>query len=356
MPKTLSTTSDLLKRTLSNALDRDTFAVADKQIDAAKLSDRCIRLAGSPNAEATPFGGILTVPATRSIAIVDRYADMQQAASAILRARFSFGGQSPIAPQLVLVNEFRVKEFCNAIAGKTSQYFASQLEMNGGFDHSSAAKARATRTSAHELDQAGAETVISGSRGSVVRVNERKSSLLKKHINEPLLVIHPVTSLDDAIDFANDLSNDKPLAALHVFGSPDVGKYTSQFIHAHVSCINNIPVELLVAPLTPIGFPTQLSTPYRKEMFSIPSPKYIQFDEKSTRIAAVIDSNDVSEAAKLRKQAQMSNTKVKQPPGYALGHFEQGFFVGLSVLFSSIAVGSIVLWKYGVPAVMKLRG
>ena len=65
---------------------------------------------------------------------------MQHAASSILRARFAFGGQAPIAPDLVLVNEYRLKELLNAIAGQSGRYFAQQLEMNGSSDHATAAK------------------------------------------------------------------------------------------------------------------------------------------------------------------------------------------------------------------------
>ena len=277
---------------------------------------------------------------------------MQQAASSILRARFAFGGQAPVAPDLVLVNEYLVKEFCNAIAEKTSKYFAQQLEMNGSSEHSAAAKARAARTSSNELDKAGAETILSGSRGTVVRVNDRRSSILTKDINEPLLIIHPITSMDDAIDFINS-TTDEPLAALHTFGSPEVGKYASQFINAHLCCINEIPVELLVAPLTPIGFATQVSGPYRKEMFSMAKPEYIQFDARSAKLAALIDKNDHDEAVKLRKQAQNKDTKVKQPAGHAVGYFEQGLMVGAGVALTTIISSSVILFKYGIPAVRR---
>ena len=280
---------------------------------------------------------------------------MEQAASSILRARFSFGGQSPIAPDLVLVHEYRVKEFCNAIADKTSRYFAQHLEMSGSSEHSAAAKARVARSSSLELDKAGAETLLSGSRGTVVRVNNRKSLILTKTINEPLLIIHPITSIDDAIDFVNS-TTEEPLAALHTFGSPEVGKYASQFIHAHLCCVNDIPVELLVAPLTPIGFATQLSGPYRKEMFSNAKPEFIQFGEKSARLATILDKNDHMEAMKMRKQAQNLDMKVKQPAGKAVGYFEQGLLVGGSVALMTIVSSLVVVGRYGVPAITRRLG
>lgn len=286
---------------------------------------------------------------------MDRYADMQKTAKAIIRARFAFEGKSPVAPHLVLVNEFRIKEFCSAIAENTSKYFASQIEGNGTLDSSLAAKSRAIRASANELDKAGAETILSGSRGVVVRINDRSSSLLKKHANEPILIIHPVSSLDDAIDFANKTSNDEPFAALHTFGSPDVAKYVSQFVHSHMTCVNEIPVELVIAPLTPIGFSTQLGKPYRKEMFSMAKPQYVQFGKREEQLTALIESNNELEAVKLRKEAQATKVQINQPPGHAIGHFEQGLLVGASIaLVTVVSVVTIVL-KQGIPLVRRWR-
>ena len=351
----MSTTSEILQRTLASTLDHYTFAIVEKRLDSSALPKGCVRLYGGADSAAAPSRTNLIPPSTRSIAIVDRYANMQDAATAILRARFSFAGQSPLAPDLVLVNEFRVKEFCNAIAGMTSKYFATQLEMNGTASHSTAAKARAARISSHELDQAGAEVIISGSKGSVARVNDRKSAILRKRISEPLILIHPVRSIDDAIDFAN-LDNDGPLSAVFAFGNPNVAKYLSQFVNAHLCCANNTPVELLVAPVTPIGFATKLTSPYTKEMFSMPKPQYIQYGDKAERLCKVLEMNDASEATKIRQTAQMLDTQVRQPAGRAIGHFEQGLLVGASVLLTSLIAGNILLWRYGVPAIARRFG
>lgn len=349
LQNTLATLSGLLTRILSNSLDHTTFLVVDKQVDESQLPKQCVRLYGHPDPDVHPSENALVVPSARSFAVVDRYADMLQAASSILRSRFAFGGQAPIAPDVVLVNEFRVKEFCQAIAEKSSSYFAQQVEMNGGFDHAAAAKARAARTLSLDLDKAGADVLISGSNGTVVRVNDRKSSLLLKKINEPLLVIHPVSSLDDAIDYVNSTSAE-PLTSLSAFGNPEVGKYLSQFIAAHVCCINDIPVELLVAPLTPLGFATQLEGPYRREMFSKPYPRYVQFGAQNEKLTRILDTNDTKEAAKLGKQARTTNTDVKRPAGHAVGFFEQGLLFGASIGSTAIVLSSVMMWKYGIPA------
>ncbi len=127
----LSKTSELTQTTLIAALDPDVFIVVDKRIDVASLPQHSVRLFGSAEPNVVYSRTDLVPPSTRTVAIVDRAADMQKAAKAISRARFSFAGQSPRAPDLVLVDEFRIKEFCAQIAKLTSQYFATQLEVNG---------------------------------------------------------------------------------------------------------------------------------------------------------------------------------------------------------------------------------
>lgn len=72
----------------------------------------------------------------------------------------------------------------------------------------------------------------------------RSTSLLKTKISEPVLLVHAVKSLDDAIDFINNGDSSELLAAYH-FGGNAQGKYLSQFVASQVSYINHIPAELL---------------------------------------------------------------------------------------------------------------
>jgi acyl-CoA reductase-like NAD-dependent aldehyde dehydrogenase len=72
---------------------------------------------------------------------------------------------------------------------------------------------------------------------------ERNSKILGKKLSVPILAIHPITSLDDAIDFANNTNH--PLLASYIFADPPAAKYLNQFIDAHLSLVNHIPVDLL---------------------------------------------------------------------------------------------------------------
>ena len=60
------------------------------------------------------------------IAILDRTADVEAAAKAIVTARFSFQGTSPYAPDLVAVNDFVKKEFFEAATKYATQMFAER--------------------------------------------------------------------------------------------------------------------------------------------------------------------------------------------------------------------------------------
>lgn len=57
---------------------------------------------------------------------MDRTADVQAAARAITNARFSFGGTSPYAPDLVLVNEFVKQDFFEACSQFATLAFAKE--------------------------------------------------------------------------------------------------------------------------------------------------------------------------------------------------------------------------------------
>lgn len=49
-----------------------------------------------------------------TVAVVDRMSDINQAAQALVHARFAYKGRSAYAPDLVLVNEFVMKDFLQA--------------------------------------------------------------------------------------------------------------------------------------------------------------------------------------------------------------------------------------------------
>lgn len=132
-------------------------------------------------------------PPSRCIAVVDRTAmavassssdvghgSIAQAARDIVRARFSFDGKSPYAPDLVLVNEFVLEQFCREAA----RYATSLLASIVGTSFSDAKDKAASQTTrskpnnatsvATKLQQVeGVSTLVSGSRGRIVHIQKR---------------------------------------------------------------------------------------------------------------------------------------------------------------------------------------
>lgn len=126
LPDTLLQTDAVLRTALSGALDVNTFSVSGAIHDVAALGPAVLvdqTSAGAPESLTTH---LLSASTRRTVAVVDRTADVQAAARAITKARFSFGGTSPYAPDLVLVNEFIKQDFFEACSKYATLAFAKE--------------------------------------------------------------------------------------------------------------------------------------------------------------------------------------------------------------------------------------
>lgn len=103
MPNTLGTLPGLLKRLLESTLDRSIIAFVSTPAKDEDLGPYHIRL--DQNADES----------SKTIAVVDRTADIPSSAEAIVAASFGFGCQSPYAPDFVLVNEYVKESFLQAL-------------------------------------------------------------------------------------------------------------------------------------------------------------------------------------------------------------------------------------------------
>lgn len=116
-----------MKDILPAALDPDTFIISSKFIDDQSILSSSL-LVDQTSASTTIIGNSLSSQNTdRTIAIVDRTADIDSAAKAVVSARFTFQGASPYSPDLVIVNEFVKDEFF-----ATCSKYASQMFVSGG--------------------------------------------------------------------------------------------------------------------------------------------------------------------------------------------------------------------------------
>ena len=177
--KSASDLDSLLAKVLAGALDGETFAmVAGKPDDQDFFTQHCVVVDARKNPQTPGSAHILLAKPSRCIAVVDRTvssADIAHAAREIARARFSFDGKSPYAPDLVLVNEFVLQEFCRAAVQYTTTLLTRGVEPDLDDDR------RAMRTAIDFVDPAvmelqrapGVSTVLSGSRGKILCMQKR---------------------------------------------------------------------------------------------------------------------------------------------------------------------------------------
>jgi len=66
----------------------------------------------------------LESPSTlRTVAIVDRTANLADAATDLVISRFAFNGRSPYSPDVILVHEFCVQDFVGLLVKEAPSYF-----------------------------------------------------------------------------------------------------------------------------------------------------------------------------------------------------------------------------------------
>ncbi|KAL4892402.1 Aldehyde/histidinol dehydrogenase [Aspergillus ambiguus] len=319
----------LLRRILTKALDNDTFAVSEERPPSAFL-DRALMVV--QNDSRPVFNRSLVSSAGRTVAVVDRTARIDQAAEALVTARFAFGGRSPYAPDIVMVQEFSMKAFVESIMQHASKLLAGQ---NGDARKKTVDLGR-TSPSPSLVDQAhkdpSCRILVSGSGWGIVEVQDRKSPLLQKKVDEKVLIVHPITSLDDAIDFSNSLGG---LTATYAFAIPSAAKYLTQFIDSHISWVNHVPLDMLIGPALPTN--SVLSrTRYTTEVLQVPRPQYITESSQADLVKAVLNPSKKGQDA--WKEALSPLPPTKQRAGFHIGFFEQGIITGgLITLFSLVA-------------------
>lgn len=116
----------MLRNLLTAALDLNTFCIVKSVTDQTLLNEALLVDQTGNGPSRTLTSALLSSTHARCVAIVDRSADLDAAARAITTARFSFGGSSPYAPDLVLVNEFVKKDFFEACSRYATLSFAGE--------------------------------------------------------------------------------------------------------------------------------------------------------------------------------------------------------------------------------------
>lgn len=130
MSDTLLQVDSVLRTLLTQALSPNTFCIVKSTPEHPAIEEAITVDQASETSSAPRVNELRSPSNSRCVAVVDRTADIESAAKAIATARFSFGGTSPYAPDLVLVNEFVKKEFFEACSRHASSLFAG--EARGG--------------------------------------------------------------------------------------------------------------------------------------------------------------------------------------------------------------------------------
>jgi hypothetical protein len=115
----------VLKELLPEALDIDTFYISNTALQESSILASAFLVDQSSNTTIPTLNQLSSNPSIRTIAVVDRAADIELAAKSIVGARFGFQGASPYSPDLVIVNDFIKSEFMEACIQFTSKFYAS---------------------------------------------------------------------------------------------------------------------------------------------------------------------------------------------------------------------------------------
>ncbi|KAK6416745.1 hypothetical protein LTR81_009761 [Elasticomyces elasticus] len=342
----LRAVSALLRRVLLDALDPDTFAIASSPIDDASLLSSLVHVNQNDSEQWPRTNQRLSPAQSRTLAIVDRTADARSAARELVAARFSFGGRSPYAPDVVLVNEFTRQSFLQAVIAESVAVGSTSMSKGDAKHRSIESPGVSEQIEALRKADPELRVIVQERNFAFVEASSRKSDFLTQKITAPVMVVHTIRSLDDAIDLVSNTSNGIPALAAYHFSNPASAKYLTQFVDARVSFVNSIPRELLVGPAFPAAHPIDISARYPLHLFTEQSPAYIKPAAKSQSLSAALVSSDIASAQTLMAQAKAPLAAVKRHPGGGVGFFEQGFLLNAAlILTTTISVaGSAIYW------------
>lgn len=319
------TLTALLQDIFAQALQSDTFQVVESRPDAELLA-RCFCVLQASRLN-SPTQTQLTAPTGRVFAVVDRTANLAEAAESIVTARFAFGGQSPYAPDLVLVNEFVKDDFVEQILQKTDLLMAKNLSSKQSRE--SDLEKAVKLLGKHKHWQS---TVISRKQqGAIVDLKSLRTTYtaLPDKVEAPILSISSISSLDHAIDIIATTTDGQPLLAGYHFAAHAHAKYLSQFIPANLSFVNHVPHQLLLGPAAPFSGTFDIERRYTKEQFARPSPVFSNTIKSSVSIERTKTSTQ--QVTRMFLDATSEIKEPKRGEWSGPGFFEQGIFIGLGL-------------------------
>ncbi|CAJ2507695.1 Uu.00g088810.m01.CDS01 [Anthostomella pinea] len=351
---TLLQVDSVLGEVLPSALDVNTFCLSKTITDASILDSAVLVDQTSSAASKSLTTQLLSSSAARTVAIVDRTADIQAAAKAITTARFTFGGTSPYAPDLVLVNEYVKIAFFEAC----SKYATLAFAKDSNVKKVSGNQSEESRKAVKEAEDRRQATSFGSNDFKLIDIIDKNTPLMNIKISGRYLPITTCSGLVDAI-FTQQFES-PPLLAGYFFGDAGSVKYMSQHLPCHISCLNQIPAHLLVGPAAPLAHDADFRYRYSTAMFSVARPQYV---EKS--MGAFAKAEQLLEGVKGISTSSVRALAVKplrptgQPSNWGIGFFEQGILIGASLILTVVApVIGYTTWvtgRKGFQLAMKLK-
>ncbi|KAF2812727.1 ALDH-like protein [Mytilinidion resinicola] len=350
LEKTVREVPSLLQKILKSTLDSDIFEIVSSRATDDELGLHHVKVLQRGSEEPTTAMRLISPSQARVVAVVDRTANFSEAAKALVMARFGFGGRSPYAPDIVLVNEFCKKPFLNVIMKETIK-FATEFELSKSPASTRPSEADSIMKELKISNEIQVVTSIADC--AVIEVNSRDSKMLSRKISSRSLLIHSVKSLDDAIDLSN---HNGELLASYVFADLKASKYLSQFIGSHVSFVNQVPLEMLLGPAAPLSSPVERSIRYPTALFTVQRSQFVTPSVQSQLVRQMLHDPSGSASEKvLQKMSEKLLPSTKRMKEGQVGFFEQGIFIGIGLIAMPALVGLGALGYYAVRFAMSRR-
>lgn len=163
-----------MRKLLRAALDTDIIDIAGSRPEDAEFLSHCREIIQTGTEQPQNSNQVVSPAQERVIAVVDRTANLQEAAEALVNARFSFGGRSPYAPDIVLVNEFVKKNFLEAVVRQSIGFLTGQSGVVAREKPSPKARTKGGQGFLDDVQKEGnARIVTSGSNGTILDVEKR---------------------------------------------------------------------------------------------------------------------------------------------------------------------------------------
>jgi len=112
---------------------------------------------------------------------------------------------------------------------------------------------------------------------------------------------------------------------------------------------------ITVGPAAPSNYAMNIETRYTKEMFSSPRPQFTESRLRGRNLLNSPVSSNKDKASNLLKEVLKPLPALSQPPGGAIGFFEQGLFIGVGFLSIPIMGGIAALSYKGVRSLLRKR-